>query len=81
MKHVPGNRDLQAVVVGYAVPWCNQALGVLSLMRMIAYNVVARFKLRRLRRAKTFYWSWEQTLGFIKTALFSFHEMPDSATL
>lgn len=62
-------------------PWCNQALGVLSLMRMIAYNAVTRFKLRRLRRAKTFYWSWEQTLGFIKTVLFSFREIPDSATL
>ena len=32
-------------------PWCNQALELISLMRIIAYNIVARFKLRRLRRA------------------------------
>jgi len=62
-------------------PWCNQALEVLSFMRMIAYNIVARFKLRRLRSAKAYHWSWEQTLYYIKTALFPFRELPESGTL
>lgn len=51
-------------------PWCNQAVEFLSLVRMIAYNAVARFKLRRLRRATSQYWSWEQTLAFIKATIF-----------
>lgn len=51
-------------------PWCNQALELLTLLRMIAYNAVARFKFRRFRRAKTQHWSWEQLLRFIQRVLF-----------
>jgi predicted transposase YbfD/YdcC len=61
-------------------PWCNRALEFISLMRMIAYNVVARFKLRRLRRSAARSWTWEQTLYFIKTALFPLDENRAFAT-
>jgi predicted transposase YbfD/YdcC len=61
-------------------PWCNQALELVSLMRMIAYNIVARFKLRRLRRSVARSWTWEQTLYFIKTALFPLDERKAFAT-
>lgn len=61
--------------------WCNKALEVLSLMRMMAYNIVARFKLRRLRRAKTCGWTWERTLKYIQMALFQLRPLPGSTTL
>jgi hypothetical protein len=62
-------------------PWCNRALELVSLMRMIAYNIVARFKLRRLRRVAARSWTWEQTLYFIRTALFPLDDRRAFATL
>lgn len=63
------------------MPWCNQALEFLSFMRMIAYNAVARFKLRRLRRANAQGWTWAQTLLFIKMTLFTPRVLPNFTTL
>ena len=62
-------------------PFANIALESISLMRMIAYNIVARFKLRRLRRPAAISWSWEETLEIIKTALFPLDERRAFATL
>lgn len=55
-------------------PWCNYAFELISLLRMIVYNAVARFKLRRLRGALAREWSWKQTLQFIQRALFPIRE-------
>jgi len=62
-------------------PWCNEAIELLSLMRMIAYNVVARFKVRRLRRATVNNWTWAQTLAFIKAAIFPPRLLQTATTL
>ena len=62
-------------------PWCNEAIELLSLMRMIAYNTVARFKFRRCLSAKKFSWSWKQTLSFIGSMLFPLRTLPSFATL
>lgn len=55
-------------------PWCNRALELLTLLRMLAYNTVARFKCRRLRRAKILSWSWAQVLQLIQRSLFPVNE-------
>jgi len=62
-------------------PWCNQAIGLLSLLRMLAFNIVARFKVRRLRRAKAQEWPWHQILYFIKAELFQFDNRCAFSTL
>jgi hypothetical protein len=53
-------------------PWCNAAIDVLTIMRMMAYNIVARFKLRSLKKTAT--WTWQDTLEFITAALFPLNE-------
>ena len=55
-------------------PWCNQALELVSLMRIIAYNIVARFRLRRTKQGFIRSCPWEQTLYFIKAVLFPLDE-------
>jgi len=62
-------------------PWCNQALELISLMRMIAFNIVARFKLRRLRRSIARSWPWCQILYFIKAELFPLDDRRAFASL
>ena len=62
-------------------PWCNQAIEFISLLRIMAYNIVARFKLRHLRRLVARTWTWEQTLYFIKTELFPLNKKEAFATL
>lgn len=55
-------------------PWCNQALELITLMRLIAYNIVARFKLSRLRRVAARRWTWKDTLYFITIAVFPLNQ-------
>jgi len=62
-------------------PWCNQALELVSLMRMIAYNIVARFRSRRTKQVLIRSCPWEQTLYFIKTVLFPLDERRTFVTL
>lgn len=55
-------------------PWCNKALGIISLFRLLAYNVIARLKYRRLRKAEAL--PWLRLLEIVKQVLF-----PLSSTL
>jgi hypothetical protein len=50
-------------------------------MRMIAFNIVARFKLRRLRRSVARSWPWCQILYFIKAELFPLDDRRAFASL
>lgn len=51
-------------------PWANAALGVVSLLRMLAYNAVARFKFRKLRPACSKPIAWKNLLSILQTAFF-----------
>jgi predicted transposase YbfD/YdcC len=51
-------------------PFANCALEAISLMRIMAYNIVARFKLRKLKRTKAKSWTWDMLLQAIKNILF-----------
>jgi predicted transposase YbfD/YdcC len=62
-------------------PWCNQATELISLLRMMAYNIVARFKLRRLRNVTARTSPWKQTLAFIKASLFPLDDKRAFATI
>ena len=51
-------------------PWCNQAIELLSLMRIIAYNVIARLKLRRLKHLDKTVITWKGVLMLTRLTLF-----------
>lgn len=53
-----------------ANPWANTALGVVSLLRMLAYNAVARFKLRKLKPSSFTPIAWKNLLLTFQAALF-----------
>jgi len=59
-----------------STPWCRQALSLVSLLRVIAYNTVARLKIRRLRKARSM--PWYRVLYIIKSILFPINSV-DSA--
>ena len=61
-------------------PFANYALETISLMRMIAYNIVARFKLRKIRRTKARDWTWDMVLQAFKNILFPSDEIKAFAT-
>ena len=50
-------------------PWTNNAMVFVSLLRLIAYNIVARLLSRRMRSAKARAISWTGILRFIGHAL------------
>lgn len=51
-------------------PWTNSALGVVSLLRMLAYNAVARFKLRKLKPSSITPIAWKNLLASFQAAFF-----------
>lgn len=51
-------------------PWANKALELVSYMRMIAYNIIARLKFRKLRKRDAKRKSWKDLQELIKTFFF-----------
>ena len=51
-------------------PWDNSALGVISLLRMLAYNAVARFKLRKLKASSLIQIAWKNLLKTLQVEFF-----------
>lgn len=51
-------------------PWINSALGVISLLRMLAYNAVARFKIRKITPHTSVPVAWKNILASFKAAFF-----------
>lgn len=50
-------------------PFANKALVLITLMRLIAYNVISRLMYRRLRKAKSRQLSWRSLMSLIAEAL------------
>lgn len=48
-------------------PWCRQALELVSLLRVLAFNVISRLKTRRLRKHRAI--NWKTLLGNVKIVL------------
>jgi Transposase DDE domain len=53
-------------------PWCNKALELMTLLRVLAFNVIARLKFRRLRAVVTRTLPWRSLLELIQRVLFPF---------
>jgi len=60
-------------------PWCNKAVELMSLLRILAYNAVARLKLRRFRKAQNRQLSWRNVLAILRSSLFPFMQKDISA--
>ncbi len=56
-------------------PWCNKALELLTLLRVVVYNAVARFKFRRFRKAKTPIITWRAILDMIRRTLYPLNQI------
>ncbi len=50
-------------------PWCNRALVFVSLLRILAYNVLSRLKTRRLRKKNDRERSWKGIMRLVNTVL------------
>jgi hypothetical protein len=50
-------------------PWCNKALVFVSLLRLLAYNILSRLKARRLRNKDDRERSWKGIMKLINTVL------------
>lgn len=50
-------------------PWCNRALQLVGLLRIFAYNTLARLMGRRLRSAKRRYLRWSDLADILRAAL------------
>ena len=50
-------------------PFANKAFVLITLLRLIAYNVLSRLMNRRLRRAKTREMSWKTIMELIRSSL------------
>jgi predicted transposase YbfD/YdcC len=62
-------------------PWCNKALELVSLLRLLAYNAIARLKFRRLRAKRNRAISWRDLLDIVNSLLFPLKNMNSFATL
>jgi predicted transposase YbfD/YdcC len=62
-------------------PWCNKALELISLLRLLAYNAIARLKFRRLRSAKNRSIPWKDLLDIVCSVLFPLKNMDYFAAL
>lgn len=51
-------------------PWCNKALELMTLLRVLAFNIIARLKFRRLRAVVTRTLPWRSLLELIQRVLF-----------
>jgi hypothetical protein len=51
-------------------PWCNRARQLLSLLRIIAYNAIARFKYGPFSRPNAIGLTWAQALHLARVVLF-----------
>lgn len=60
-------------------PWCNKAVELMSLLRILAYNAVARLKLRRFRKAQHRQIPWRNVLAIVRQTLFPFNQKDISA--
>lgn len=52
-------------------PWANQALELVSYMRMLAFNIISRLKFRKLRAKKSKRKSWKDLQEFLKAFFFT----------
>lgn len=62
-------------------PWCNKALELISLLRLLAYNAIARLKFRRLRSEKNRSMTWRDLLDVVCSVLFPLKNMDNFAAL
>jgi predicted transposase YbfD/YdcC len=51
-------------------PWCNKALELVTLLRLLAYNIIARLKFRRIRSEKNRGLPWKDILAIVQRVLF-----------
>jgi hypothetical protein len=51
-------------------PWSNKALELISRLRVLAYNVIARLKFRRLRTAARKSLSWKNVFQLVRLVVF-----------
>ncbi len=61
-------------------PWSNKALELMSLLRVLAYNLIARLKFRRLRSSNRNI-TWKNLLGIVQNTLFPHKNREFAATL
>ena len=61
--------------------WCNKALELISLLRLLAYNAIARLKFRRLRSEKNRSITWRDLLDVVCSVLFPLKNMGNLAAL
>ena len=62
-------------------PWCNKALELISLLRLLAYNAIARLKFRRLRSTTNRSIPWRDLLDIVCSVLFPLKNMVSLVTL
>jgi len=62
-------------------PWCNKALELISLLRLLAYNAIARLKFRRLRSNKNRATPWRDLLDIVGRVLFPLKNKVNFAAL
>jgi hypothetical protein len=62
-------------------PWCNKALELITLLRLIAYNAIARLKFRRFRSIRMRSTAWKDILDIVSSILFPLKYIENLATL
>lgn len=62
-------------------PWCNKALELMTLLRVLAFNIIARLKFRRLRAIVKRALPWKNLLDIVQRTLFPLKNTEVAAVL